>query len=78
MVMWVIGSRQNSIQRSITKKECWRQRVKADYFLKHGGHRPQGEFLAEAEKNRQLYEKNPGKVWKDYLMVKFGFSGKVV
>jgi hypothetical protein len=59
-------------------KQIWRQRVKVDCFIKHGGHRPQAEFVAEAEKNRLLYETNPGKVWKDYLMVKFGFNGEAV
>jgi hypothetical protein len=56
-------------------KHIWRQRIKTDHYLKHGGIIPrQCEFLAEAQKNKVLYEANPGRVWKDYLMRKFGFT----
>lgn len=42
--------------------------------MRNGGAKPQLDFVGYIEQNREKYRQDHGKVWKDYIMTKFGFE----
>lgn len=55
-------------------RALWTQRVKVERYLQDGGERPQNEYVEYAEKKRKEWEMGRGKVWKEFIMERFGFK----